>query len=231
MNQDYKRGLKLGLPICLGYIPVSFAFGMMAVSGGIDVYSTILISFTNLTSAGQFAGTNLIIQCAAYLEIALTTLVINLRYSVMSLALSQKLKTPMTVLKRMVMAIGITDETFALSMVQKGDISFSLWMGLITLPYIGWTLGTALGAVATTLLPAAVQQCLTIALYAMFVAIVIPASKDSAKIAKIVGITAVLSTVFYALHVSSGFSIIIVSVVCAALGAKLYPHSEGGDTV
>ena len=90
MHSDFSHGFKKGMPIALGYIPVSFTFGLVAVKGGLPAWIAVTISLTNLTSAGQFAGTNLIIAGAALLEIALTTLIINIRYMLMSLSLSQK---------------------------------------------------------------------------------------------------------------------------------------------
>ena len=142
-KQEYKEGLSGGLAIGLGYLPVSFTYGFMAVSGGLPVWVAVLISLTNLTSAGQFAGTNLIFAGAGYLELTLTVLVINLRYMLMSLSLSQRLEKGMSTVKRLLFSFGITDETFVVASVRKGDLTFPYLMGLITLPIVGWTTGTA----------------------------------------------------------------------------------------
>ena len=119
----FRKGLKDGIPICLGYLSVSFTFGMMAAKGSLPLWITQLISMTNLTSAGQFAGTALILTGGAFLEIAVTTLVINLRYTLMSLSLSQKLDPAMPVWKRALIAFGNTDEIFAVAMQQKGPVT------------------------------------------------------------------------------------------------------------
>ncbi len=228
-NSDFNRGIKQGIPIALGYLPVSFTFGLMAVSGGIPVWIAILISMTNLTSAGQFAGAGLIIANTSLFEITLTTFVINIRYLLMSLSLSQKI-IQIPLFKKCIMAFGITDETFAVASLEKGEVSSGYMMGLITCPYWGWALGTALGAVTTSVLPEKLQSSMGIALYAMFIALFVPASKKS-KAALVVVIVAVFcSSVFkwapYLNKISSGWSIIIATIVAATVGAILFPRKE-----
>ena len=144
-GKTFSKGLKDGIPICLGYLSVSFTFGMMAAKGGLPLWAIQLISMTNLTSAGQFAGTALILSGGAYLEIAVTTFVINLRYTLMGVSLSQKLEPSMPGWKRALLTFGNTDEIFAVAMQQKGLVSGRYLLGLIMLPYIGWASGTLLG--------------------------------------------------------------------------------------
>lgn len=228
-TSDFSRGIKQGIPIALGYIPVSFTFGIMAVNGGIPVWIAILISLTNLTSAGQFAGAGLIIANASLFEITLTTFVINIRYMLMSLSLSQKI-TQMPLFKKWIMAFGITDETFAVASLEKKDVSFAYMMGLISCPYWGWALGTVLGSVTTSILPKALQSSMGIALYAMFIALFVPASKKS-KAALVVVIVAIfLSSVLkwapYLNQISAGWSIIIATISAATVGAILFPRKE-----
>lgn len=226
---DFRRGLKQGLPIAFGYIPVSFTFGLMAVSGGIPAWVAIIISLTNLTSAGQFAGAGLIIANASLFEITATTFVINIRYMLMSLSLSQKI-TEMPLFKKCIMAFGITDEIFAVASLEKKEVSFAYMMGLISCPYWGWALGTALGALTTSILPEKLQSSMGIALYAMFIALFIPASKKS-KAALIVVITAVgmssmLKWMPFLQKISAGWSIIMVTIIAATAGAVLFPRKE-----
>lgn len=226
---EFRRGIKQGIPIALGYIPVSFTFGLMAVNGGIPVWIAILISLTNLTSAGQFAGAGLIIAEASLFEITLTTFVINIRYMLMSLSLSQKI-TRMRLFKKCIMAFGITDETFAVASLEKKEVSFAYMMGLITCPYWGWALGTVLGAVTTSILPEKLQSSMGIALYAMFIALFVPASKKS-KAALVVVIVAIfLSSLLkwtpLLNQISAGWSIIIATIIAATVGAILFPRKE-----
>ena len=128
-KKTFYEGLKSGIPIGLGYLPVSFTFGFLAVSGGLPVWVAVFISLTNLTSAGQFAGTNLILAGAGYFEVALTTFVINLRYMLMSLSLSQKLEEKTGTGARLALAFGITDETFVVSSLHPGVLKASYMLG------------------------------------------------------------------------------------------------------
>lgn len=223
----FKKGLKDGLPICLGYISVSFAFGMIATQGGLPVWVALLISMTNMTSAGQFAGTELILSGGLYIEIAVTTFVINIRYMLMSLSLSQKVDEAMTSFERWVLSFGVTDEIFAVSMQQKGSINARYLSGLIATPYIGWTLGTLLGGTATNLLPMGVRTALGIAIYAMFIAIIIPPAKKSRPVAKVILLSVTLSCIFKWVPglnlISSGWVIIICAVIASAYAALRYP--------
>ncbi len=228
--KDFLEGSRLSIPIALGYFPVSFTFGLMAVRGGIPVWIVILISMTNLTSAGQFAGTNLIMAGAGLAEIAVTTFVINIRYMLMSLSLSQRLAAGVSNLKRLLMAFGVTDETFTVAAMQKRDINFSFMAGLELLPYMGWAAGTAAGALVCTLLPETLQNSMGIALYAMFIALVIPAAKKSRAALIVAGCAILLSAVLKWIpifsFVSGGWRIIIATVIACTLGAKIFPPQD-----
>jgi 4-azaleucine resistance transporter AzlC len=231
--KDFADGTRQSLPIALGYFPVSFTFGLMAVRGGIPVWIVILISMTNLTSAGQFAGTNLIIAGAGYAEITVTTFVINIRYMLMSLSLSQKLAQNISNFERYIMAFGITDETFTVAAMQKRDITFAFMAGLEVLPYIGWAAGTAAGAIVCTLLPVTLQNSMGIALYAMFIALVIPAAKKSKAALCVAACAVFISSVIKWMpllsDVSGGWRIIIATLLSCALGAKIFPMEDAKD--
>ena len=152
-KREFVRGLGDGLPIGLGYIPVAFTFGFLAVSGGLPVWVACLISFSNLTSAGQFAGMNLIFAGAGYFEVALTTFVINLRYMLMSLSLTQRIEKSMGTLKRMLVGFAVTDEIFVVASLNQGPLRAAYLFGLMALPIGGWNLGTFLGAAISDFLP------------------------------------------------------------------------------
>lgn len=226
----FKKGLTDGLPICLGYISVSFAFGMMATQGGLPVWVALLISMTNMTSAGQFAGTQLILSGGLYIEIAMTTFVINIRYMLMSLSLSQKVDEAMTTLERWVLSFGVTDEIFAVAMQQKGSVNARYLSGLVSAPYVGWILGTLLGSTATNLLPLSVRTALGIAIYAMFIAIIIPPAKTALPVAKVLLLSVLLSCVFRWApglnRLSGGWVIIICAVIASTYAALRYPVND-----
>ena len=217
---QFLKGARLGMPIALGYIPVSFSFGMLAVQNGIPAWAAIVISMTNLTSAGQFAGMNIISAAGGMWEMTITTFVINLRYMLMSLSLSQKIGK-MSLAKRLITAFGITDEVFAVASM----------LGLIAIPYIGWTLGTVLGAFINNLLPTSLADAMGITLYAMFIAIIIPASRRDKNVLFVLIAAVILSCVLYfALpFISSGWAVIITAVLASAFGATFFPHNEEGE--
>lgn len=226
---EFVRGLKKGFPICLGYIPVSFTFGLIAVKMGFNPLEATIISMTNMASAGQFAGIRLIEGGAPYIELVITTFVINLRYMLMSLSLSQKVASDMPFYKRAIMAFCITDEVFALAAMEKDDVSFPFFGGLMTTPIAGWTLGTLLGAVASSLLSPMLQGCFGIALYCMFIAIIIPPARKGRKVAIAVIVSALLSCLFKyvpGLNVLSksgggGWAIIVAAILGAAICASI----------
>ena len=231
-NKDFTNGLKDGIPIALGYFSVSMAFGLTAAILGFPVWSAVLVSLTNVTSAGQAAAIQIMAHCGKLAEIALTTLIINMRYFLMSLSVSQKADSSMSVLKRMVVSFGITDEVFAVSMQSKKPLTISYMLGLILLPVIGWTSGTFTGAIATNFLPAEVSAAMGIALYGMFIAIIIPPARDDKKVLITVAMAIAAGFVFaYApilKNISSGWTTIIITVIVSSIAATFMPIKEEG---
>lgn len=231
MNQmNFKRGIQDGIPIGLGYFAVSFTFGMMAVSGGLTAWQAVLISLTNLTSAGQFAGLGIIVAGGSMWEMALTQLVINLRYCLMSFSLSQKLEKNISIGHRLAVAFGVTDEIFGVSASQEGRLSPWYNYGVMSMAIPGWTLGTLVGAVLGNVLPGFLVSALNVAIYGMFLAVIIPpAKKNKAVLGVVIGAMAI-STVFAVVpvlnKVSSGFVIIITTLIVAGLAAHFSPIPE-----
>lgn len=228
--EEFLCGCKKGIPIALGYFPVSFSFGVLVVSSGLPLGLATLISMTNLTSSGQFAGVSLMLTNASYIEMALTLLMINARYFLMSLSLSQKIDQKMSTLQRMIISFGITDETFSLASLQHGNLTFRFMSGFILLPIIGWTCGAFAGEVLMNFSPVALQNAMGIALYGMFLAIIVPPATKSRKILEVVFISAVMSVIFFYGqmfdHLSSGFKLIIATLSGAIYGAWRYPLEE-----
>ncbi len=233
-NNSFKVGFKDGIPIGLGYLSVSFAFGIFAVDAGLTVWQTLLISMLNLTSAGQLAGVPIICGGGSFFELGLTQLVINLRYSLMSVSLSQRLGKSVRLPHRFLISFANTDEVFAVSSGRGEMLGKNYFYGLIIPPYLGWTLGTLLGAILGNVLPALITASLGIAIYAMFIAIVVPVVRDDVKTAIAVGVAIVASCVFYYTPVlnkiPSGFVIVICAVAISLLFAWLAPiHDEGEE--
>lgn len=227
---EFRKGLRDGIPIALGYFAVSFSFGLLAVSSGLTSLQAVIISLTNVTSAGQFAGLKIIIAGGTLVEMVLTQFIINLRYSLMSLSLSQKLSDAVSVRERLIIAFANTDEIFAVAMGHAREITFAYMVGLQLLPIAGWTGGTLAGAVASGLLPKSVSNALNVALYGMFVAIVMPAAKKARPVAIVAVLAAVISCVLYYVpcfsSISTGISIIISTVAASAIGAAIFPVAK-----
>ncbi len=226
-NNSFKRGVTDGLPICIGYFSVSFAFGIFAVGMGLSVFEALLISMTNLTSAGQLAAVPIICGGGTFAELAVSQLVINSRYSLMSVSLSQKLGKSVNLLNRFLIAFGNTDEIFAVATSNKGTVGKKYMYGLILTPYIGWSGGTLLGAVAGHILPQIVITSLGVAIYGMFIAIVVPQLKRELSAAVCAATAVVLSCAFKFIPalsvVPSGFVIIICAIISGILCAILFP--------
>lgn len=213
------------MPIALGYFSVSFGFGIVAVQSGLKAIEAVIISLTNLTSAGQAMGVSVIAAGGTLIEMATTQLVINLRYALMAISLSQKLDESFTLPHRLLASYGITDEIFAVAIARDGTIKPAYMYGLISVSAAGWVGGTLAGSVANMLLPASLTAAMGIMLYGMFVAIIIPPAKSSHKVLAVVVVAAVLSSVFKYLlpSLTFGFAIIISAVVAAVIGALLFP--------
>lgn len=234
MKKPFRLGLTHGIPIGLGYLSVSFAFGIQAAGLGLNTLQATLISLTNLTSAGQLAGLPILAANGSLLEAALTQFIINLRYSLMSLSLTQRLDKSWTTLNRVLLSYGNTDEIFAVASGQPGKISTSYWRGLMLLPVLGWTTGTFLGAVAGQILPEFVQNALGIAIYGMFMAIILPPFRKEKPVRAVVLLAVAMSLCFRFIpllsQVSGGFVIIICAVTASAVGAMLFPVRETEDS-
>ena len=214
-GESFRKGLRDGIPIALGYFAVSFTFGMMAVADGLSIWQAVLISLTNVTSAGQFAG----------LEI-----MINLRYCLMSFSLAQKFRRDEARGHRYVAAFGVTDEIFGISASQPGKVSAFYNYGAMCVAIPGWVLGTLAGAISGNLLPDFMMSALSVAIYGMFLAIIIPPAKKNRAVLAVVAAAMAISLWFKVIpllkNVSSGFVIIITTLIVAGAAAYFCPVQE-----
>ena len=217
MNKElgFARGVRDGVPIGLGYLSVSFSFGLLAVRAGLPVWTAVLISATNLTSAGQLAGLSIIAAGGAVVEMIVTQFVINMRYALMAISLSQKADERFTPLERALAAFGITDEIFAVAASQTGTFGAKYLFGLIVMPFLGWTGGTLLGAAAGNILPEAIKAALGIALYGMFIAALGAAF-----------LSCCLTYIPVFAGISQGFAVVICACAAASAAAWLHPLPE-----
>lgn len=229
-KRNYIEGMRDGIPIALGYLAVSFTLGIAARNAGISAFQATLMSFTNSTSAGEFAAISAICAGTTYVEMAIMQAIINLRYMLMSCALSQKIDSKLPMIYRLIMGFGITDEIFGISVARKNKLNPYYTYGAMSLAIPAWALGTCLGVIMGTVLSANIVSALSVALYGMFIAIIIPPAREN----KIIGVVVVIAmAASYACaklpiisRTSSGTRVIILTVVIAGLAAILFPMEE-----
>lgn len=230
---DFSKGFRSGLPIGLGYFSVSFTFGIIAVKYGLTWWEALLISMLTVTSAGQFAGISIMTNPGHYLEMLISQCTINVRYSFMSISLSQKVNERFKGIWRIIFAFMITDEIFAVASSKK-EVSRSFFAGLTILPYLGWSIGTLTGALLGNVLPHSIMSALGLAIYGMFTAIVIPDLKKGRSICFVVAAALAFSCSFYYIpvlkNVPSGISISICAIMAALLGAVIFPEHQDASS-
>lgn len=224
--KNFRRGIKAGFPIGLGYLSVSFTFGIMAVSAGLTWWQATLVSMCTVTSAGQFAGLQVMLVPGQYLQMLIAQITINIRYSFMSISVSQKADAKLRGILRWLLGFMMTDEIFAVAS-QEETVGRAFFAGLSVLPYLGWSLGTLVGALLGNVLPARLMSALGIAIYGMFVAIVVPEMKKSRPVVFVVLFAVLCSCAFYYIpalaRISGGITITVCAVAAAAAGAILFP--------
>ena len=233
-TSQYKEGISHGIPIALGYLFVSTGFGITAVNMDLSPFTAVLISLTNVTSAGQVAGLRILTESSVFtasaLEMILTQFVINLRYSLMGVSLSQKTDPNFDIKHRMICSFSITDEIYAVASTRPGLISVPYFLGLSTLPILGWATGTAIGAFLGTAVPVKIASIFGIAIYGMFLSIFVPPSKKDKGVLFCILISCLIScTIFYLPQlrfISSGFAIIISAIVSSAVISLFFPRNE-----
>ena len=226
----YRRGLRDGVPIALGYFAVAFTLGITAKKAGFTAFQAFVCSFTTNASAGQYAGIALISAGAGLAEIAIMEAVANARYLLMSAALSQKLDPRMPFFHRFLIGYDVTDEIFGISVSVPGYLDPFYTYGAMTMALPGWALGAMFGVICGTILPAGIVSALGVGIYGMFIAIVVPPAKKSRVVAAVVLISAAASfavsklAVFAAL--SEGMRTIVLTVALAAAAALLFPVKD-----
>lgn len=224
------KGLKDGVPIALGYFAVSFTLGITAKNAGLTAFQAMLASFTLNASAGEFAGFTLIAAGVSYLEIAVMEFVANARYLLMSCALSQKLSPDTPLWQRLLIGYDVTDEIFGISVSVPGKLNPYYTFGAIAVAVPGWSVGTYLGVLMGNILPANIVSALSVGLYGMFIAIIIPPARKSRIVAGVVAISMAASFLFSKLPmlsgISSGIKTIILTVLISAFAALFFPVKE-----
>ncbi len=229
-KQIFLQGVKAGIPIGLGYFAVSFSLGILAKSIGMTPFQAALMSLLNNASAGEYMGLTMIAAQATLGEMALATLITNARYLLMSCAMSQRMDPKTPFIHRLLMSFDITDEIFGATIARPGYLSPWYMYGAMVPAIPGWTVGTALGTLAGSILPLRVVSAFSVALYGMFIAIFIPPARKEKPVALLVVLAFALSFAFSRLPVvsdlSDGTRTIILTVILAAGAAVLFPRKD-----
>lgn len=235
-KKQFGSGAKAGIPIALGYFAVAFSLGIKASAAGMSWYVGFISSILNHASAGEYAVIQTVSDNAGYLSMAIVTLVANCRYLLMSTALSQRISPNEKLGHKLLMGFGITDEIFAVGISQNGDINHNFVYGAMVTAIPAWATGTALGIIAGNILPKAVVTALSVAIYGMFLAIIIPPAKKNRAILILIILSFVLSFGLSELkrfvNLSDNTIIIALTILVSAIGAILFPvkdDEEGGS--
>ena len=228
---DFLDGLKKSIPIFLGYFAVSFTFGIYCNNMGITPVVSFVMSLTELSSAGQFGGVELINRNAMLVEIAAVVLIINLRYILMSISLATHLEKDTKLYQKLIFGFAVTDEIYALAIKEKKDISAKFMFGMMILPIVGWSVGTLLGALSSQIIPSSISKCFNLALYVMFICVIFPDAKQSYKVLICIGISALISCLLYYIpflneHISLGFKLIIATIIACTVMSLLFPQRK-----
>ncbi len=219
-TSDYLQGIKAGVPIILGIIPVGVAFAIMARQSGFSILETIMMSATVFAGASQMVSVNMYSQGADLLAIILATFVINLRHLIMSTCIMHKMKSDNVLMKALV-SFGITDESFAIfTNLEIEEATIGFFMGLISVTYSTWVLSTVLGAISVKLLPAIIANSLGISLYAMFIALLIPNVKSDFKLLYLMIFTGLLNLILVNI-IGGSWAMILSTLIAASVGACL----------
>ena len=227
---SFRQGIKDAIPICIGYFSVALAFGVLAVKNNWPLWAPPFISATNLSGTGQFAAIDLLNASSSFAEIALATLIINARYFLMSVSLSQKIPAEIKGWQRFIIAFGNTDENYAVAMAKQQPLTFIYMLGVILCSFSGWFGGTLAGTFMGNIVPEVLSSAFGISLYAMFLAIIVPPSTESKPVLFTVLFSAAMSILIYYLphlsFISSGWSIIICGIASSVVAALLFPVKE-----
>ena len=230
LASPFRRGMRDGLPIALGYFAVSFSLGIAAKNAGLTVFQGFLASLLNNASAGEYVGFVLIAANASFLETAILTLITNCRYLLMSCSLSQRFSPQTPFFHRFLIGYDVTDEIFAISVAHPYPLPPRYVYGAMLWALPGWACGTALGVAMGNILPSNIVSALSVALYGMFIAIIIPPARKNRVIAALVAVSFALSFAFsvlpYLKSLSEGIRIIILTVSISAFAAAVFPHNE-----
>lgn len=214
---DFKKGVQSGISIAIGYFPIALTFGLLAKTTGLSIYETVMMSIIVFAGASQYISLSLITLGTGIFEIILTTFIVNIRHLLMSASLNEKVEQERTVYKA-IYAFGITDETFSVAATKEGTVSTGYIFGVISVSYASWVINSGIGHLVGASLPDTLQESMTVALYAMFIGLLVPSMKKSAKAIFLASLAAAFNTIFtFAELLSTGWSIVTATILSAVI--------------
>jgi 4-azaleucine resistance transporter AzlC len=214
---NFKKGVQSGISIAIGYFPIALTFGLLAKTTGLSIYETVMMSIIVFAGASQYISLSLISLGTGIFEIILTTFIVNIRHLLMSASLNEKVEEDRTLYKA-IYAFGITDETFSVAATKEGKVSTGYIMGVISVSYASWVINSGIGHLVGASLPDTLQESMTVALYAMFIGLLVPSMKKSAKAIFLASVAAVFNTIFtFAEFLSTGWSIVTATILSAVI--------------
>ncbi|QFT88290.1 Inner membrane protein YgaZ [Bacillus sp. THAF10] len=217
---SFRNGLQAGVSIAIGYIPIAITFGLLAKSAGLSVSETVLMSLLVFAGAAQYMSLNMIVLGSGVFEIVMTTFILNIRHFLMSASLNEKVEED-SLWKKSLFSFGITDETFSVAATKEGSLKTGYMFGVIFIAYSSWVISSGIGHVIGSSLPSSLQESMGVALYAMFVGLLMPSLKKHRKVVVLASVAAILNSVFsLVLGVAAGWSIVLATIF-SAIGVEV----------
>lgn len=216
-NEEFKRGLQAGISIGIGYFPIAITFGLLAKTTGLTISETMLMSLLVFAGAAQYISLSLLTLGTGIFEIILTTFIVNIRHFLMSASLNEKCEED-HVTNRLIYSFGITDETFSVAATREGTVTTGYLLGLISVAYSSWVVSSGLGHLVGGSLPQTLQESMSVALYAMFIGLLVPSMKTSIKVVFLAVLAASFNTIFIFSEVlTTGWAIVVATLLSAGL--------------
>jgi len=214
-QSEFRTGIQAGVSIAIGYMPIALTFGLLAKSSGLSVMETVLMSIIVFAGAAQYISLSLLAVGTGIFEIILTTFIVNIRHFLMSASLNEKMDNDHPV-KKALYAFGITDETFSVAAVKEGSVSTGYMAGIIVIAYSSWVIFSGVGHVIGASLPQTLQESMSIALYAMFIGLLVPSMKKHRKVVMLAVLAAVFNSILTPV-LSTGWAIVVATIASAML--------------
>ncbi|MEH7546442.1 AzlC family ABC transporter permease [Neobacillus vireti] len=216
-SSEFKKGFQAGVSIGIGYFPIALTFGLLAKTSGLSIYETVLMSLIVFAGAAQYISLSLIAYGTGIFEIILTTFIVNIRHFLMSATLNEKVEKD-RLLKKLLYAFGITDETFSVAATREDSVSTGYMFGIISVSYSSWVVFSGVGHLIGASLPQTLQHSMGVALYAMFIGLLVPSMKKSAKVIFLAVLGAVFNSIFTLSHImAQGWSIVSATLLSAII--------------